>query len=580
MIDVDRLLKAMHRSQEQMEPFRLNRRLALEQFVGGNYSRNGSPVPVPMNLISLYVQTVSRAIVPKAPQIMVTTQRREYRPTVESVQRWGNKEIDRIGLERTFRRWAIDGLFSLGMLKVGLATPADSSRFAWRLKAGKAFAECVSIDDLVFDANASTFDEVTFIGHRFRVPLEVVKDRSMYNKNRLKLEAASKQTLNTTGDERASAIGNDRHDDEDFEDHVALWEVYLPRHNIVLTIADAFNGAEMIDDTRVLREQQWIGPESGPYHPLGFGIVPDNPMPKSPIMDLMDMHLFTNEAVRKIFNQTRRSKKLLVVQGSDGDTYKNAQDGEIVSTAMGPQGQVEIEQGGASEKVQMAAVWGYQMGKELAGNLDATAGLNAQSKTATQDKMLTETASAGLADMQSEMVNASARALKSLCWYWHHDPDLVMVSEIKIGELSDTSRVDPMKRLSVPWDELDIKVSPYSMQFSSPQQKASVLNAIMSQIIIPLAPMLQQQGIQPNMDKFLDILSRLQDMPEIQEILGIGEPSMNAQSASGPAMPSAPTERRYIRENISERTSKGDAQNMMNQLMGVDPGGDPRQGGQ
>jgi hypothetical protein len=580
---IERLLKGIRRSQEALEPFRVNRRLAIKQLAGHNWSENGSPAQVPVNVISMFVQTVSRAIVPKSPQIMLSTMNREHKPTVKAMERWGNKETERMRIDQTFRRYAIDGIVSLGMLKVGLATPADSARFAWHLNAGKAFAECVSLDRLVFDPRATSWDEVGWIGHGYTAPLDAIKDRSIYNKNRNKLEPSRRKQYNATGDEKVSSLGLDQFDyEQDLEDQVDLFEIYIPRHRLVITLADTDSGVESLDENRVLREQQWIGPDTGPYHPLGFGLIPDNIMPKSPVQDIMDMHLFANESVRKLFDQTRRSKDITLVRGTDGEKIRDSNDGEILVVA-DPREAVPISLGGANQKVQLSADWSYQLAKQLAGNLDALAGLEAGAKTATQDKMLTDSASAGVADMQQQMLTACAKVFKSFCWFWFHDPDLVMMSEIPIGEQSITTPVAPEQRMAMNWEDLDIKVDPYSMQHSTPQQRGAALDQVMTQIVLPLAPMLERQGRAPDIGKYLELKAKYQDMPDLLDICPIGEPmgdmqegGMQQQQMGG--MP-ANTERRYVRENVSERTSRGDSQNMRNQLMGIDPGGDPRQGG-
>lgn len=576
MIEVTRLLRDIRRSQEVLEPYRVNRREFVKQYVGHNWSQGGSLAPVPLNLLALYVPTVLRSVAPKAPQIMLSTDIPNNMPKLAAIERWGNQEIERMQLERTFKRFACNALFSLSTMKVGLATPADAARFSWKLKAGKAFCECVSLDDLVFDPAASHLDEVSFIGHRFRVPLDVVKDSKLYNKNRLKLEPTKKRTFNSTGDERTAVIGDTRTlDDDGFEDITELWEIYLPRHNLIMTIADKYG--DDADENRVIREQAWVGPDSGPYYHLGFGWVPDNPMPKAPIQDLIDMHLFTNEMARKVMSQNRRAKKNTLIRSeADGQKIKEASDGDMIPVT-DPSMIVELESGGVSEKVQMAAIWGWQTGKELGGNLDALAGLAPGAKTATQDKMLTETASAALADMQAEAINAYANVLKACCWYWFHDPDLIMTSQLPIPDTVQMKSITPRQRMEMTWDEIDIRVDPYSMQYMTPQQRAAQLDQTMMQVVMPLAQLMAQQGKHVDIETYLKYRSKYLSMPEMNEIIEMGEPMQGmTPGAMDMGMKPAQTERRYVRENVSERTNRGDAQNMMNQLMGVQPGGDPR----
>jgi hypothetical protein len=198
--------------------------------------------------------------------------------------------------------------------------------------------------------------------------------------------------------------------------------------------------------------------------------------------------------------------------------------------------------------------------------------------------MLTDSASAGVADMQQQMLGACSRAYKSFCWYWFHDPDLVMETEIPLGEFSVKAKpVTPERRMDMQWEDLEIKVDPCTQQYSTPQQRGAMLDQVMMQVVLPLAPMLAQQGRAPDIGKYLELKAMYHDMPDLQEICPIGEPMGDMkQGGMEQQMGGMPqnTERKYIRENVSERTSRGDSQNMRNQLMGIDPGGDPRQGGQ
>src|SRR5207253_775171 len=141
------------------------------------------------------------------------------------------------------------------------------------------------------------------IGHRYRAPLEVIRNSKIYSKGRKDLSPSTDTAYNLEGDERISMIGRTYlgMDSEEFEDFVDLWEVYLPRHRMVLTlIDDQLTGASKTGMTNgspadALRAQHWLGPETGPYHLLSYGMVPGNAMPKAPIMDLIDLHIFANQ---------------------------------------------------------------------------------------------------------------------------------------------------------------------------------------------------------------------------------------------------------------------------------------------
>jgi hypothetical protein len=167
---------AMQRARLTLRYFREERREAVRQQAGKHWSEEGTRERVPVNLIAQYINIVGESMVPENLRAMLSTFKREHRSTVSAMQAWANKQIQRMLLGNTLKRVVIDSLFSIGIAKVGLATPADAASFAWNLQAGQPFCERVDLDDFVFDIHARDFSECSFMGHRVRVPLDAVKD--------------------------------------------------------------------------------------------------------------------------------------------------------------------------------------------------------------------------------------------------------------------------------------------------------------------------------------------------------------------------------------------------------------------
>src|SRR5260370_6344382 len=167
-VDIDRLCLAMIRSRLMLRRFREERREMVRQYVGNHWSEEGTSEKVTVNLIGLYVSVVGRNLIAKNPRVMLSTFDRQNKPAVSAMQTWCNSEIVRMKMQNTLKRVVLDGLFSLGICKVALATPADSASVAWNLVAGQPFAERVDLDDFVFDMHARDFSECSFIGNRDR----------------------------------------------------------------------------------------------------------------------------------------------------------------------------------------------------------------------------------------------------------------------------------------------------------------------------------------------------------------------------------------------------------------------------
>lgn len=582
-VDVSRLCSAMQRARLVLRRYRQERREAVRQYVGMHWSEEGTREKVPVNLIGLYISIVSRSLIAKSPRVMLSTFQREQKPTVSAMQDWANKEIDDMRLANTLKRVVLDALFSVGILKVALASPAETARMAFEVKAGSAFAERVDLDDFVFDVHARDFNEVSFIGHRYRVPLEVVKQSgSIYGKARKDLAASNDPLYNQEGDERISVLGRGTYasDVEEYEDFVDLWEIYLPREKLVITLADeqiAGPGEGKIKDA--LNAQKWLGPDGGPYHILSYGTVPGNAMPKGPIMDLIDLHEATNGIYRKIIRQAERFKEIMgVSQGAteDGTRIQNANDGDLVRID-NPGKAGPMKMGGPDSTITQLGVHLKDLFGYMAGNLDMMGGLSPQSKTLGQDKLLAENASRSIADMQDATVVFTSDALTALCWYWWHDPFKVMRMTHSLPGLPDmsiTRNVGPEARQSGNWDDLVLEVDPYSMQGATPQARLQALQQIVMQVIMPMMPILQQQGVAFDVNAFLQKVATYLDMPDLAEIITMQEPPDQSTSsgADKPGMPQT-TERKYTRTSMPGRTQQGNDMNMMSSLMGVNPGG-------
>ena len=502
------------------------------------------------------------------------------------MQSWANQEIEDMNLANTLQRVVVDALFSLGICKVSLATPAESAVAAFEVAAGGVMCERVDLDDFVFDVHARDFSEVSYIGHRYRVPLELVReDSKLYTKARKDLAPSTPSPYNLEGDERISTLGKGPYagDSEEFEDLVDLWEIYLPRHKLVLTLADDNLSGATAQSGGVplaLREQSWLGPYCGPYHLLSYGLVPGNAMPKGPIQDLLDLHEAVNRSYRKVLRQTERQKEVMAVQGGateDGSRIMEASDGDIIRVD-NPEHPRPMVMGGANQAVLATAIHLKDLFGYMAGNLDMMGGLSPQSKTLGQDKLLAENASRAIADMQDRTITYTAKVIESMCWFWHNDPFKVMksiYSPAGLPELAIVQQVGPEQRMALPFEELKVKIDPYSMAHATPQSRLGTLNQVVQQIILPALPLLQQQGVVFDMQAYLQKVASYADMPDLAELLTMAEPPQQDTTAGAerPGM-AANTTRTYERQDTGPgRTKQGDDMNLVSTLLGADPGG-------
>ncbi len=223
----------------------------------------------------------------------------------------------------------------------------------------------------------------------------------------------------------------------------------------------------------------------------------------------------------------------------------------------------------------------------MGGNLDALGGLGKMSDTAQQDQLISKSASARIADMQGNRHQG-----REECCHCtgqvplvrpRGDPDSLV--KIPDTDYEVSAEFSPeIREGEIVEYELDI--APYSMVDRSPSEKAKTLGELMQGFVIPMAPILQQQGYKPDMGKFLELMAKYSNTEELTDIVKEIDQSdmdtiqkMQEASGGGQERPtqSPVTTRTNIRQNIPGSTRGGRDEAMMQLLAG---GGQPAQAGQ
>lgn len=577
-VDLEALCESAKDSRKSLEAFRRHKHDFVKQFAGSNWSDKAATAPVFINFIALYVQIMSRSLVAKNPTVMLSTFEQEFKSVIAKAEGWIKEELEDMDFSGTMREVVTDALFSIGVLKVGVATPVDATLSGWDLPAGQPFCMKVSLDDFVVDMMATSFHSVSYIGHRYRLPVDAAK--AMFRQRKLEADDGV-DDYNEEGDEKIAAMGRTTGSDREFEKSIDVWEFYLPRHKLVVTLAD--NGGSP-DPKKVLKVQKWIGPPTGPYHILGYGIVPDNLMPKSPVMDLIDLHLAGNRTLRKVVRETDNYKKVLPVRGGamdDAGRLKQAMDGEMIQ-ADNASDMKEVEFGGPSAVLILMVEKFKELFDFVGGNLSILGGRAAASRTATQDKLLNENASAGVMDLQETTIAFIVKVMRSLLWYWWNHPQKTMKSEYSPKSLPDfkkTRTLSPQERQGGEMPR--VKIDPYSISHSTPQARLAFLQQVVASVQ-PFMQLLQQQGVMFDVNAYLTRVSRYGDEPDLGEIFQFQEPPAPPQPASGGdrlaggGNPNKPNGE-YTRTSVGQGSQAAQGQSNTAQLMKMASAG-PQQG--
>lgn len=518
-----------------------------------------------------------------------------YNITAKSVQGAGfatrykialNNLVQEIHLVETIRACALDSFFGPAWCKIYLEDAAlvEIESDVW-MDPGQPFAARVSPEDFVFDTEAQHFRKVLFAGDRYRIPFEDVAGGDTRFEWTEKHEEAIRPTTRrdmSEKDELARQISRgERPDDGEYEPMVDLVDLWLPREGLVVTWA-VRDKMELID-TDPLSAQEWDGLESGPYHMLNLGPVPDNMLPTSPAQNVEFLFELTNSIYRKLAVQAKRQKEITAVEEgaqSDGAALRDAQDGDMVTLhRLGAHGVFRL--GGIDQEM---AMWGERLinlGDRMGGNVSSRLGLGPSSETVGQDRMIMGQVGRSEAYMQQKMVDFAAELGAHLAYLLFTDPAMELPGKQKI-DFTDYE-------VDAPWvpedregdfNDYDYKLEPYSLAYQSPSDRAMKLRQFMSEMV-PLMPILQQMGWEIDLSRYLQIQADLLDSPQLLEVFRPAGPPPEMQQGGGghQATQSPVTSRETIRRSESggQQTPGAQAQQAL-QGMGA-AGGNGRGGG-
>jgi hypothetical protein len=596
-LDISRLCQSIRQSRLALTYPRQVRVDMTKQLASKYYSVEGPVKPIPLNLLNLYQTIVGQKLLASNPRVMLSTWDMGNRAVIGTMERWANKQIIKQKLAQSFERCVIDSLYVMGIMKVGIATPLNSAMSGWMFSSGRVYCEPVDFDDFVYDVHCRDLRFAGFMGHRYRAPVRVVKQYKLFSKDRKDLGPMPDKLYNLEGDERIGTLGRTTMaGDEEYEESVDLWEIYLPRHRLVVTLRDDdMSNAGTGGMGKALSIRRWVGPDSGPYIILGQDIVPGNSRPAGPMRNLYDLHMAINNILRKLIRQAQRCKTLGLAGG--GRTEDADKIGELSDGDMGNVSDVknvsELTYGTPNAQLFELLKALKELFSWLAGNLEIMGGLSAQSKTKGQDELLAQNSSATISVMQGRVLDFISSVMESMCWYWHHDPTKVYRStfqvpgsEIQIPTYSfptDQGGGSRKNRMRVPFADLDITIDPYSLQHQTPQSRLQAITQFIQGVYLPMSQLASQQNIMLDLNQLFNLAGKYMDQPDLPTILTTAPaPQQDSSGGAGPE-PSGPMNetKTYERRSLGGDTPNNrmaDISNAMSKAAAQQRNGSPQRG--
>lgn len=517
-VDFDRLRLAVDWSLRQLETPRLARVEAVRQYCGAHYASGASEQVVPTNFIELATTIYTRQLASGDPRVSVTSRRRELRPMAATFEAVLNQLPGELRLGEILRRSVLEALFSLAIVKVGLA--AD----------GEPFVTPVTLDGWFCDMSAKRRDLVQFEGDSYWLSLR--EARALFGAAADALAADPHRTRSAEGVATADSVSVDETADE-LEDRVELRDVYIHATGRLVTYAPA-SGV-------LLRDEPWDGPAGSPYVLLGFSDVPGNVLPLPPVALWRDLHELGNKLFRRLGKQADARKTVAAFAGGNADDVqrlRQARDGDGISYN-GPKPEMlslgGVDQGTLAFYMQVRDLFGY-----FAGNLDSLGGLGASAETATQERLLAAAGSARVAAMADRVRDFAREIFRRLAWYCWTDPVRRRRYEkpVRGTDLVVSGDWTPETRDG---DFLDynLEIDVHSMQDNSPEARLRRLAEVFQQFLLPLAPDIQAQGGRIDLARLLRYIGENAGLPELDEFVDF---SGAAAGAGGPQEGALPPE--------------------------------------
>lgn len=554
-LKMERLQKAVQTSLQTLLPFRRTRRDMLREYVGHKYGKMGATNPVYLNLLNMTASAYLMALSANDPRVLVTCESEQLKPFAYKYQQGVNRLVKRIDLKGSIDRAILDAFFGLGIVKVCLADGFEVEIEGETYDMGYPAAKPVSLEDWVHDTAAQEWPDISFCGHRFRAPIDLVKDDSRFDKKATRdLQPTSKYPRGRDGE--SSNMMFDGCDKDELEEQTDLWEIWIPRTNRIITVAQDGDGI----GTTKLSDEEWKGPEDGPYHFLTFDDVPDNTMPIPPAYQLYELHKLVNGLLRKQARQARRQKDIGMFKGSAADMVdriNSTPDGEWFKSE-DPDGIKMYKMGGVDQGNFAFTGNIREMFNMAAGNLQALLGLGPMSNTAGQDRMINENVGQKVAKMQAKVTAFTGGIVRDIGWLmWDHEGLIIPGRENLPGGQSHDVSWKPGSRRGQFIDYM-FQIEPYSQAYQSPSEKSQKLISYVQGVILPAMPMIQQQGGGIDWQKLNRTVSEYDNMPEIADIITWAQPLTDRDQAMGPGpshqqMKPPVTQRTVTRVNGGQR---------------------------
>lgn len=540
-IDFGRLRRAEVESTRSLQVHRDGVRESKRATAGNTYGASGDRNEDRLVPEMQYVyETYCESLLPNHPTASIRTSLTQFMPSAFENEIVTNSYLKDIDFQELARELIGDSLFGLSIAKVTLQRKEIQAQFG-RVMGWQPVCDRVSFDDFTFDHTALSFRKgPKFYGHYYKADLEWAKNNPDFDeKVRANLMPVQDYARTRQGGDRSAFISEDGMGVTDtVSDETMLLELYLPEQNLIVT----YDGND--ESETPLAVAAWNGVPSGPYVFLYYSAIGDNPVPLGFMQSLFLLDEVQQAMFSKTAAQAATQKNITAVRGAaaaDGERVVNADDGGFYKLD-NPDAVRQLMIGGFDPANLAFYMQVRQMFVRAARNPDQIAGLNPNSPTAAQDQLLFGAVTAHMKRMQERVTDFLTKIVSTIARYLYADPVAVYQIEKPYpaglqGAL--TVQVTPEQRKRA-WSNYQVYCEVYSAPPKSPQERAQKTMAFLQSVLMPLFPLMQQQGLMLDVQGLIRLLARdLGLSEELASIVIFGAPNdpnreqENRQEAAG-----------------------------------------------
>lgn len=457
------IMRSVGRGFDRLENFRLARLHFIKQYVGSYYDKvQGEVGANVLNLIFNAIRVLTPTMVFNFPKHNIETPYLQTRQYATLLGLALDQHSQKINICDTYRRCIVDALFTLGIIKTGLAQSDSVLAMTGEdgIDPGTIYSEAVDFDNFVVDPDSKEhmFKDAKFMGDRQRVPRQILLDLPGIDTD---LVMRLPRVDDTNARERSENISKrniEPQDNYDLEDDVEIVEVWVPGANVVLTIP----GGDKTEFDDYLRVTDYYGVKEGPYSLLCLTPpVPANPLPVPMVGIWQDLHIRANQMAKKIIEQADRQKSLVAYQGAaadDAQALLDAGDGEAIKVD-DVQAITTLNFGGQqnSNEIHLESLTSWF--NMMAANPDQVGGQRIDAKTATGVQALQQNAAIGLEDMKDMVYKFAASEARKRAWFMHTDP-LMQIPLIQRQQTQTPMQIGGMLMMMPTMQDVQVILTP------------------------------------------------------------------------------------------------------------------------